>query len=142
MAKPSWEKGAAAGVFTPTSTGTYANWGTIRAVSSATDAQKMKHLRIAYSLVHSAGFTRGLLELMRWPESQTPTSSEPAQQDVQVFVQRPIVGDVLAIHYGFLRWPGVVVKPGEELYLGFRGMSASTGTTTFRWQATWLETIV
>ncbi len=142
MAKPSWEKNATNGLFSPTSTGEYSTWGSIRAVTSATDAQKCKHIRIAYSLSHSAGLVRAYIELARWPESQTPTSAEPGRQDNQIFLQRPIVADSTAVHYGFLRWPGFVVKPGEEIFLGLRLVGADAGTTKFNYSVSWLETVV
>ena len=110
--KPSWEKSFVSGVLSSSSTTESSIWLSIRAINSATDAQKLKHIRIAYSLDHSAGFVRALIELMKWPEALSPTTSEPAAKDRQIFVQRPLVGSVDSLHYGFLRWPAVIVSPG------------------------------
>jgi len=140
--KPSWEKNKTAVSSASTATSESSSWMTIRAVSSATDAQKLKHIRIAYSLDHSAGAVKGLIELMKWPDALTPSTSEPAAQDRQIFVQRPLVGDIRSLHFGFLRWPSVIVYPGEKLYLGFRILSAAAGTTNFESSITWLETVV
>ncbi len=143
MAKPSWEKNLNAGSMSSTATGQPSSlWVSLRKVTSATDAQKLKHIRIAYSFAHSADRAQGVIELMRWPEALTPTTSEPAAQDTQIFVQRPIVTHNDARHYGFLRWPGVVIKPGENIFLGLRIIAAGTGTSTLNFVATWLETVV
>ncbi len=140
--KPSFEKNSTTLALSTTATTESATWNSIRAINSATDAQKLKHVRIAYVLQHSAGQVRALLELMKWPEGLTPTTSEPANTDTQIFVQRPLTADSSAVHYGFLRWPSVIVKPGEELYLGLRILTAGSGTTKLDGSVTWLETVV
>ncbi len=141
MAKPAYEKNSTSGGDSTTTTSENVTWFSIRGVNSATDAQKLKHLRIAYSVQHSAETVRGLIEVMRYPEAVTPSSSEPGRQDNQVKLQRPFVATYPAVHYGFLRWPSFVIRPNEELYLGFRVLAMNSGTFRFNFSASWMENL-